>query len=113
MERRVGPTTRRPPIDHRQLVKTTGDLAAAVGDSVDRAAWIEEFEEAFARIAGRFYRCWAPHPVPLSTLVRIAVTRWAVEEAFQSSKAAVGLDQPQVRRWYRRQPQLIHQCPST
>lgn len=46
-----------------------------------------------------FYRCWAPHPVPLSTLVRVAATRWAVEETFQSSKATVGLDQPQVRRW--------------
>jgi SRSO17 transposase len=46
-----------------------------------------------------FYRCWAPQPVPLSTLVRVAATRWAVEETFQSSKATVGLDQPQVRRW--------------
>lgn len=51
-----------------------------------------------------FYRCWSPNPVPLSALVRVAANRWAVEETFQSSKATVGLDKHQVRRfdsWYR------------
>ena len=51
-----------------------------------------------------FYRCWMPHPLPLSTLVRVAGTRWRVEERFQTGKGLVGLDQHQVRRyrsWYR------------
>ena len=26
-----------------------------------------------------FYRCWMPHPVPLSTLVHVAGIRWTVE----------------------------------
>jgi hypothetical protein len=39
------------------------------------------------------------HPVPLSTLVRVAGTRWAVEEGFQTGKGQVGLDHYQVRTW--------------
>ena len=36
--------------------------------------------------------------------MRVAGTRWAIEETFQSAKGQVGLDQYQVRRydaWYR------------
>ena len=46
-----------------------------------------------------FYRCYAPHSVPLATLVRVAGRRWTVEETFQSSKGLAGLDEHQVRRW--------------
>ncbi len=46
-----------------------------------------------------FYRCWMPCPVSLATLVRVAGTRWTVEERFQTGKGLVGLDQHQVRRW--------------
>ncbi|HKS51566.1 MAG TPA: IS701 family transposase, partial [Pseudonocardiaceae bacterium] len=46
-----------------------------------------------------FYRCYAPQPVPLATLVRIAGRRWTIEESFQASKGLTGLDQHQVRRW--------------
>jgi SRSO17 transposase len=46
-----------------------------------------------------FYRCFAPRPVPLATLVRVAGARWRVEELFQAGKGLVGLDQHQVRRW--------------
>ncbi len=46
-----------------------------------------------------FYRCWSPSPVTLSALVRIAGTRWAVEESFQASKSQAGLDHYQVRTW--------------
>jgi hypothetical protein len=35
----------------------------------------------------------------LSELVRVAGTRWAVEECFQTAKDQVGLDQYQVRGW--------------
>ena len=47
-----------------------------------------------------FYRCWAPGPVTLAQLVRIAGIRWTVEESFQAAKGQVGLDQHQVRRWH-------------
>ena len=47
-----------------------------------------------------YYRCHAPEPVPLSTLVRVAGRRWTVEESFQTAKGQTGLDQHQVRRWH-------------
>ena len=46
-----------------------------------------------------FYRCFSPHPVPLSELVRVAGRRWTVEETFQAGKGLAGLDEHQVRRW--------------
>jgi SRSO17 transposase len=46
-----------------------------------------------------FYRCWAPSPTPLATLVRVAGSRWAVEESFQAAKGQVGLDHYQCRGW--------------
>jgi SRSO17 transposase len=46
-----------------------------------------------------YYRCYAPHPVPLLALVRVAGIRWSVEEAFQAAKGQVGLDHYQVRTW--------------
>jgi SRSO17 transposase len=46
-----------------------------------------------------YYRCYAPEPVPLHELVRVAGRRWTVEESFQASKGLTGLDQHQVRRW--------------
>jgi SRSO17 transposase len=46
-----------------------------------------------------FYRCYAPHPVPLRILVGVAGRRWTVEESFQTSKGLTGLDQHQVRTW--------------
>jgi SRSO17 transposase len=46
-----------------------------------------------------FYLCWSAQPQPLSTLIRVAGTRWAVEENFQIAKGQVGLDQYQCRGW--------------
>ena len=46
-----------------------------------------------------YYRYYAPRPVPLRELVRVAGRRWTVEESFQAGKTPAGLDQHQVRRW--------------
>ncbi|MER5638901.1 IS701 family transposase [Kitasatospora sp. NPDC002227] len=46
-----------------------------------------------------FYRCYSAHPVPLTTLVKVAGRRWTVEETFQAAKGLAGLDEHQVRRW--------------
>jgi SRSO17 transposase len=46
-----------------------------------------------------YFRCYAPRPMPLTTLVRVAGRRWTVEESFQAGKGLAGLDQHQVRRW--------------
>jgi SRSO17 transposase len=46
-----------------------------------------------------FYRCYAPEPVPLRKLVRVAGRRWTIEETFQAGKGLAGMDEHQVRRW--------------
>ncbi|MFD6918443.1 IS701 family transposase [Streptomyces virginiae] len=46
-----------------------------------------------------YYRCSSPDPAPLTTLVRVAGSRWRVEETFQSEKGLAGLDEHQVRRY--------------
>lgn len=46
-----------------------------------------------------YYRCYSPRPTPLATLVRVAGSRWRVEETFQSGKGLAGLDEHQVRRY--------------
>jgi SRSO17 transposase len=51
-----------------------------------------------------FYHCYNPRREPLGELVRVAGTRWPVEECFQTGKGNVGLDNYQVRlyhAWYR------------
>jgi SRSO17 transposase len=46
-----------------------------------------------------FYRCYAPRPATLATLVQVAGQRWTVEENFQAGKGLAGLDEHQVRTW--------------
>jgi len=46
-----------------------------------------------------FYACFGPAETSLLGLVRVAGTRWAVEEGFQQAKNEVGLDHYEVRRW--------------
>jgi SRSO17 transposase len=46
-----------------------------------------------------FYLCAAPAGLPLVALVKVAGTRWRVEESFQHTKGLCGLDDHQVRRW--------------
>ena len=35
----------------------------------------------------------------MEELVRVAGTRWAIEECFEEAKGQVGLDQYEVRKW--------------
>jgi SRSO17 transposase len=46
-----------------------------------------------------YYRRHSPRPVALTELVRVAGTRWRIEESFQATKTLTGLDEHQVRRW--------------
>jgi SRSO17 transposase len=51
-----------------------------------------------------FYHCYNPRREPVGDLVRVAGTRWPIEECFQTGKGNVGLDNYQVRlyhAWYR------------
>ena len=46
-----------------------------------------------------YYVCYGPAETALEELVRVAGTRWAIEECFEEAKGQVGLDQYEVRRW--------------
>jgi SRSO17 transposase len=51
-----------------------------------------------------YYLCAGPPSTTDDDLIRVAGSRWAIEECFQTAKNEVGLDQYQVRRydaWYR------------
>lgn len=51
-----------------------------------------------------YYLCHGPAGTSDEELIRVAGTRWAIEECFQTAKGQVGLDEYQVRRydaWYR------------
>jgi SRSO17 transposase len=51
-----------------------------------------------------YYLAYAPDGATVEDLVRIAGSRWAIEECFQAAKNECGLDQYEVRRypgWYR------------
>jgi SRSO17 transposase len=51
-----------------------------------------------------FYHCYNPRHEPAGELVRVAGTRWPIEECFQTEKGHLGLDNYQVRlyhAWYR------------
>ena len=39
-----------------------------------------------------YYACFGPARITLAELVRVAGSRWAVEECFQAAKGQVGLD---------------------
>jgi len=46
-----------------------------------------------------YYRAWGPASTPLIVLVRVAGSRWTIEEGFEQAKGGVGLDQYEVRTW--------------
>jgi len=46
-----------------------------------------------------FYRAHATRPVPLAQLVRVAGSRWKVEDGFAGGKELAALDEHQVRSW--------------
>ena len=46
-----------------------------------------------------YYVCFGPAETTLEELVRVAGTRWAIEECFEEAKGQVGLDQYEVRKW--------------
>jgi hypothetical protein len=62
-----------------------------------------------------FY-CCRPTATSLVGLVRLARTRWAVEDSFEQAKGEVGLDHRQVRKWpgwyrhIRRERQVPVEC---
>jgi SRSO17 transposase len=51
-----------------------------------------------------YYICFGPEDTSIEELIRVAGSRWAIEECFQAAKNETGLDHYQVRgysAWYR------------
>ena len=79
------------------LIDTT-DPATSNNDSSNGRDWLL-IRRSITTGEYAFYRAHAPHPVPLSTLVRVAGTRWKIEESFAGGKELAALDEHQVRGW--------------
>lgn len=47
-----------------------------------------------------YYVAYVPCGCPLQEMVRVAGSRWAIEECFEAAKGEVGLDQYEVRSWH-------------
>lgn len=45
------------------------------------------------------FRVWGPATTSLQEVVRVAGTRWTVEESIEEAKSQVGLDEYEVRTW--------------
>ena len=46
-----------------------------------------------------YYACFGTEDVSLAELVRVAGTRWIIEDVFKEAKQEVGLDEYEVRLW--------------
>jgi SRSO17 transposase len=46
-----------------------------------------------------YYLAFAPADTPLEALMRVAASRWSVEQCFEEAKGETGLDQYEVRSW--------------
>ena len=46
-----------------------------------------------------YYVCFGPAEMALEELMRVAGTRWTIEQCFEEAKGQVGLDQYEVRKW--------------
>jgi SRSO17 transposase len=73
------------------------DGSPPVGDQAGRRWLMVRRHRGSGELA--FYHCWTPRPTPLGVLVRVAGSRWRIEERIKTSKGLAGLDQHQVRRW--------------
>jgi SRSO17 transposase len=46
-----------------------------------------------------YFRAWGPATTSLAEMVRVAGTRWTVEQSITEAKSEVGLDEYEVRTW--------------
>jgi SRSO17 transposase len=74
-----------------------------LGFGADRRGWVLARRSISDPTGIAYYVCYGPRGIRLRELVRVAGTRWSVEELFQTAKNETGLDHYQVRRydaWY-------------
>ena len=74
------------------------------GDTPTHRRWVLARRSLARPTEIAYYLAYAPDGTTVEGLVRIAGSRWAIEECFQAAKNECGLDQYEVRRyvgWYR------------
>ena len=65
----------------------------------DRARWLLIRRSVADPAAVAYFACGGPMGTTLQDLVRVAGTRWAIEECFELAKGDCGLDEYEVRSW--------------
>jgi SRSO17 transposase len=65
----------------------------------DWRSWLLVRRSVSAPTALRAYVIFAPQETPLQEIVRVAGTRWTIENCFEEAKGEVGLDHYEVRSW--------------
>ena len=93
---RTGSATRGTRDHHRAMIALTpGDTPEGQEDG---HAVLLLRKHRYTGAVGSFL-CWTPDPVPLAKPIKVAVTRWRIEEGHQLAKQAGGLDSGQVATW--------------
>ena len=72
----------------------------ALGEAREgRRRWLLFRRSVSDRAESAYYVASAPEKTSLEEIVKVAGTRWAIEESFESAKGEVGLDHYEVRSW--------------
>ena len=76
-----------------------GRLPIRPGSAPDQGHWLLVRRSIADPEDQAYYACFGVGKVSLAELVRVAGTRWIIEDAFKEAKQEVGLDEYQVRLW--------------
>ncbi len=76
-----------------------GWLPIGPGSEPDQGRWLLVRRSIVDPEDLAYYACFGTGEVALAELVRVAGTRWIIEDAFKEAKQEVGLDEYEVRRW--------------
>jgi SRSO17 transposase len=79
------------------------DLEAAEFSAATDPAWWTRgllIRRTLTDGAMAFFTTWCPKGTPLEVLVRVEGRRWAIEDAFETSKTELGLDHNETRSWH-------------
>jgi SRSO17 transposase len=71
----------------------------AAPEESDWRSWLLVRRSVNAPTELRAYVVFAPAETTLAEVVRVAGTRWVIEQLFEAAKGEVGLDHYEVRRW--------------
>ena len=66
---------------------------------IGRAEWLLVCHAAEPTDEYIYYGAYGPRQTPLSEMVRVVGTRWAIGEGLERARGEVGLDQYEVRHW--------------